>query len=501
MKKRITAIVLCLGMAGTLLAGCEKTPKESIVREKGADSIDKYESGEDIKGALRERLKAPEHYKNESVYENGGLIIDTDADVLVPDADTVDTYAVSAKEVNQELIDQVTNAFFKEEDKIYQGYSYFEWTKDDLQQMITRLKKYKSEGNLDPYDHGKDENGNLQYDIDAMIASYEERLKTAPDQREKVEVKPALNLEYWSKGEGERVKEVDQDHFSGAAETEHGTYQYTVDYALKPDVQFCISKIKDEQKDPMEFSDWTEAEFVLSNPDSPNYIPEASIQKMLNISYEDAKKIAEETVEALGWGLVFTDWDYSVFCHGEQGASEDGMLDAGYQFVFTRNLNGVPITYELSNGGGLEDMDSTLVPWSYERCLVIVGDDGIQEVTLQNPYDIGEIKTENVKLMDFESVINIYEQMMEVSNADILNYESKRTFHIRKIKFGYTRIYDPASDNETGLLVPVWDFFGGFDAVSADGTQSQHNTGERSSNSFLTINAIDGSIIDRSLGY
>ena len=100
-------------------------------------------------------------------------------------------------------------------------------------------------------------------------------------------------------------------------------------------------------------------------------------------------------------------------------------------------------------------MDSTLVPWSYERCLVIVGDDGIQEVTLLNPYDIGEIKTENVKLMDFESVINIYEQMMEVSNADILNYESKRTFHIRKIKFGYTRIYDPATDNETGLLVPV----------------------------------------------
>ena len=62
-------------------------------------------------------MYAHEHYKNESVYENGGLIVDTDADVFVPDVDTVNTYAVSAKEVNQELIDQVTNAFFKE-DKI-----------------------------------------------------------------------------------------------------------------------------------------------------------------------------------------------------------------------------------------------------------------------------------------------------------------------------------------------------------------------------------------------
>ena len=103
--------------------------------------------------------------------------------------------------------------------------------------------------------------------------------------------------------------------------------------------------------------------------------------------------------------------------------------------------------------------------------------------------------------MDFDSIINIYEQMMEVTNADILNYEKKRIYNIRNIRFGYTRIYDPVSDNDTGLLVPVWDFFGGFDSEDLDGSQTNRNSGERSTQSFMTINAIDGSVIDRGLGY
>ena len=47
---------------------------------------------------------------------------------------------------------------------------------------------------------------------------------------------------------------------------------------------------------------------------------------------------------------------------------------------------------------------------------------------------------------------------------------------------------------DSGVLVPVWDFFGtqAFDdiTIGQDGYQS-----------LLTINAVDGSIIDRDLGY
>lgn len=498
MKRKLLSVLFCFSF--TALMGCEKTPEETIVREKGAQSTNQYESGEETNSPLRKRLEAPKHYENESVYADGKLVIHTDADIMIPNADTVNTYAVSAKEVNQDMIDKVTKAFF-EGDKIYHGYQYSIRTKDDIQQQITTLKKYKSEGNLDPYEYGTDENGAPQFDLDATIARYEEELKTAPEEIEKQEVTPAFNLEYWSKKGDEQVKEKDLDHFMGVAETKNGAFQYRISYLLKPNVEFTITKNRDDLPDKMEFSAWTEGQFVLSNPESENYIEEEYIKEKIGISYEEAEKIAKEKVEKLGFDLSAVDWDYGVFCYGEQGVKKDKMLDAGYLFHFSRKLDDIPITYTLSYGGALEDMDSTLKPWGYEYCDIIIGDDGVQEAKMGNFYDVGGISTENVKLMDFESIIKIYEQMMEVSNLDVANYEAGRTYNIRKIVFGYTRIYDPAADNDTGLLVPVWDFFGGFDSKSLDGEVVERNSGERSAQSFMTINAIDGTIIDRELGY
>ena len=188
----------------------------------------------------------------------------------------------------------------------------------------------------------------------------------------------------------------------------------------------------------------------------------------------EAEKLAREKVDKLGWDLDVYGWDYAVYKEGEGEVTEDSILDGGYLFHFTKILDDVPITYTASYGGGLEDMDSTLEPWSYERCDVIVGEDGIQKVEIFNPYEVGKVQTENVKLMDFDSII-------------------------KKITLGYSRIYDPNTDNDTGLLVPVWDFFGGFD-TEMDGV-TEKRSGVYSTQSHMTINAIDGTIIDRELGY
>ena len=228
-------------------------------------------------------------------------------------------------------------------------------------------------------------------------------------------------------------------------------------------------------------------------------ISEEKLKERLDISKEDAEKMAIEKVERLGWDMEVYGWDYAMFYHGENGVTEDNVLDTGYIFQFVRMVDEVPITYTSSYGGALEDMDSTLSPWSYERCNVIVGEDGIQKVEIFNPYHVGDIQTEHVKLMDFDSIVKIYEQMMEVSNANVKEQQEKRTYHIRKIALGYSRIYNPNADNDTGLLVPVWDFFGGFD-FEAEG-YSGKNSGEFSTQSQMTINAIDGTVIDREMGY
>ena len=95
MRKRAALLAFCILAGG--LAGCEKTPEDVVVREKGIKSIREYESTESMGGSLYESLSVPKHYTNRSSYEDGRLVIDTDADVILPDVDAVSTYAVTAK--------------------------------------------------------------------------------------------------------------------------------------------------------------------------------------------------------------------------------------------------------------------------------------------------------------------------------------------------------------------------------------------------------------------
>jgi hypothetical protein len=74
------------------------------------------------------------------------------------------------------------------------------------------------------------------------------------------------------------------------------------------------------------------------------------------------------------------------------------------------------------------------------------------------------------------------------------------TYTIDRITLGLTRIAVKDKPDEF-MIVPAWDFFG---TVKVDYTPESGYTGFVTSDaykSFLTINAIDGSIINRSYGY
>ena len=145
----------------------------------------------------------------------------------------------------------------------------------------------------------------------------------------------------------------------------------------------------------------------------------------------------------------------------------------------------------------------------YEVLDIYVTSEGIDEICFTNQYDIGERKVENLEFLPFSDIMAIYEKMMLIQNVDALidkREEARdigeplqaKNIYVNKITFGYTRIYDPQSNNNTGLLVPVWDFFGTYE-LSYDG-QNMISVNDVDK-SFITINAVDGSIVDRWLGY
>ncbi len=497
MRRKAFFLIFCI--CSGMLAGCEKTPEDTIVKKKGAESIREYQSTEHMGSALYKNLGVPKRYKNQSVYENGRLVIDTDADVLVPDVENISTYSVSAKNADQKMIDFVTDVFFPDA-KFYHSEDYNTLTKEECQQKITELKKYQADANLDPYHYGKDKNGDYYFNLESRIAYYEENLKNAPNEKSMEEICPSFGLDYPVYDDNNMLKkEILEDFFYGTAEAKDGIYNYSISNG-KPDLEFKIEKQWDHQIGLFEPVYEITGEQIMDSGDCTDHMwTKDEIEKYIHISYEDAEKIVLEKINNLDMNFTVYGWDYNLFYHGTEIMSESNILDGGYIFYFSREVDNVPITYTSIWGGGLEDIDSTLEPWRYERCIVIVGSDGIRGVELQNPYEIGQIQTQNVKMMDFDSMIRIYEQMMEISHSDLPIDEKLRMYHIRKITLGYCRIYDPTVNNTAGLLVPVWDFFGEFDLDSEN--ESYQNSGEHSIRSLLTINAIDGTVIDRELGY
>ena len=78
---------------------------------------------------------------------------------------------------------------------------------------------------------------------------------------------------------------------------------------------------------------------------------------------------------------------------------------------------------------------------------------------------------------------------------------------ITSIRFGYTRVAMP-DEIAKAYLVPTWCFYGVEQDYYSDPGKTQYKldgnncyTQDIPGHCFLTLNALDGSVIDRSLGY
>lgn len=523
--ERMIGLTLCMGM----LAGCAQTPESSLVRQKGNKALDSYKEADDkdvnmagnassadqttasestgtsdtaastdvhpdnasaARTTIRDLINAPETYKNQVTDDTSKLVVNTDAAVEIPDVEKISAISVTPAAVTQDLLDGITDAFFSNA-KIYTADSYYVQTKDEIKKKIDELKEDVANGNLDPNNWGTDDNGNLIYDIYDDIDYWESQYESAPETRNLVEGRPAVGVQTYS-----NTGEVMEDNaFTGIAQLDDGSqYSYRTSSWGAYSLEVRIQKIA--QKDGKEIpSDAVWSDYSSSSP------YEKPTEKSIGISLDDAKKLAQEKADAMGLDdLNQCGWDYAI--QTSIGTDDNSSyLGSGYVIYYSRTINGTPLTYTMDAGGALEDMDSTMETWAYENLYFYVNADGIDSMTYCNPYTIGETKTENLSLLPFSEIMNIYEKMMIVTNADNLTYENSRVFNIDRIVLGYARIYEPSTDAHTGLLVPVWDFFGSRKIDSEYDGETYSDTTDWPTWSFLTINAVDGSIIDRSLGY
>lgn len=508
MKKGLGIFILT-GVMMVALSGCEKTPEEAIITEKNKDNMSNYETSKDTGTPIRETINAPEHYTNVLKLQDGALTINTDAEVVVPEVSSLDTIKVTAMEPDQDFIDTVTNTFFKG-GTYYNGFKYNTPEKSSLEEDLAYLKKCKAEGNNDPYDYGTNPEGILKYDIDMEISSLEEEIKTAPEGGTIEKAKPSFGLSTFTKDDDEYAK----NDMEIVVELGDDTYDYSIQRNGEGSWRNSVNISRDQGYSNYDESDryWNEARYNLEGHSAYDFTTtKEDLKKKTKISYEDAKALADEKIESLGIdNMTNYSWDYALYSVDVANMTEDSIKNYGYIFKYCRNIKGCPITYTTETGGCLDvgdlesfsaaDIENATPPWGCEVCNIIISDKGVEELAISDLYDIGEVQNKNVKLMDFDEIIKIYEQMMEVSNANISETENFRNYNITRIELGYARIYDPKADNSSGVLVPVWDFFGGYDVDSKNG-YTVRDDGKDSRNTCMTINAVDGTIIDRAFGY
>ena len=523
--ERIIGLTLCMGM----LAGCAQTPESSLVRQKGNKALDSYKEADDrdvnmagnassadqttasestgtsdtaastnvhpdnasaARTTIRDLINAPQTYKSQVTDDSAKLVVNTDATVEIPDVDKISAISVTPAEVTQDLLDRITDAFFSDA-TLYTADSYYVQTKSEIKEILDGLKEDVANGNLDPNNWGTDDDGNYIYDIYADIEYWESEYETAPEAKTLVEGRPVAGVASQA-SDGQIMEE---NSFSGVAVMNDGSKYYYKTYSSGSDT--LAVRIKKTAKAGGEALPTDTSWFDYTDSNGFQKPTEESI----GLSLENAKKLVQEKVDKMGiTDLQCTGWDYAV-CTNLEDDNTLSNIGTGYHIYYNRVINGVPITQTMDSGGNLEDMDSTMETWSYESLEFFVDKDGIASVAYRDPYIIGETKTENLSLLPFSEIMKTYEKMMVVTNADNMEYENSRVYDIDRIVLGYARIYEPSKDAHTGLLVPVWDFFGTRKTETEYDGESYSDTTEYPTWSYLTINAVDGSIIDRSLGY
>lgn len=259
---------------------------------------------------------------------------------------------------------------------------------------------------------------------------------------------------------------------------------------------FGVSYAKDKKTDALAFMQtfiYEHAKFAFSAYD---FLPLAGEKaKDCTISLEEAIEIADKEVAAISD-------DYQLTSYGQSKKSDVNKQPEVYSFVYTKHFDGIPV------GNVLSMTESKSEEYGYiagqSAISVLVDDDGVCYLSYDNPMDTIGVFEKDVELLPFADILDIYKklailsmQVMEIDNPDLQEYKHE----VYEIRFSYMSVPVPQKQ-DTYKYVPVWDFYmyPRFKGVGGYAYSTENPSTEPFAVGF-TINAIDGTIIDRDMGY
>jgi len=468
MKKK-TMRVLSAALAVTLLSGCgaaqTNTPAETSVNQ--AMLLEKSAQPQESAYTF------PEKFTGDWTGQEGKLTIHADAQVVAELGTALPTATVEPREFTQEDVDNLLKVFLKGEPL----YSHVQ-TKQELQGHLDYINS--PDWTSDP---GKPSDpASLEARRKELNAWYTAEIAKAPEE------KPVIHGFY----DSDEPNEV-----SGTA---------TVD-----GIKWCVS-IWNNLGDFFTNASIIREDYKYRDYDIP--LPEAS--------KEEAVAQGNALMQELGF-------DNFVLVDAQQWSPQLPKDNGVWRLYYAPSVNGFPVsgarqdTTQTHDGtvyqdcwywcyAASEESNPDTVAWELENIYLDVGKDGILSFDWTAPSTQPVVQQPQSALLPFEEIASIANTMLPevivgpketpLTQLDQYNgFETRMDVDITKVSLSLMRIRDKGSLQ--GTIVPVWDFWGTSDWYDAE--PNAYGYQEKGMNyeyrPMLTLNAVDGTVVNRQLGY
>ena len=444
MKRCIS--VLAFLMIVTTISACQKTPENEAVVGKITQ-----ESQADQGGETRNPFLVPEAWEDSFVI-NDSLTVNVDATINIHGMTTYPVVRVAPGNFSAETVERVVQFFA---DGIPLHDQARPKTKSELTDDLIQFKQDAYNGDMDM---GSEE------DIQQAIANYEEGIRNAPESVEEGVVDYSLE---------DIHAEFDLGHSDSA-------------------VISVINRLDEKTETQFFYNNGlARADFMFDN------IPEDKVK--MN------KDDAISQCDALLRDLAISDFAFSRAVVGTKYKDEADLAgNASYCYIlyYTRANYDIFVQKDFTGIDGdffKEEFDSGSAfaqHWPSEEMVICVDEDGIFEFRWEHFTEVKTAVTEDVALLSFEQIQERFVQQMKYTYAWEEDEGIMRTYDIAYITMSYMKIKE--RDSSDYLLVPVWDFYGSVTTETED-VVSEDLRGNYSS--YITLNAIDGSVIERAQSY
>ena len=367
------------------------------------------------------------------------VTVNIDAEVVFPQAAQFPVVEVAPIYFTEDDAWKIIKVFFKDN----AVYDEPLWTKEVLEAQILTLKKELAEVQSGALDEDAE---SIQTEIDY----YTELLQTAPSENDAPQAITDLSFEEQN---GREVINV-------SANIGNNGYPATL----------MITRNANEYRSGIYFSN-------RRNEDITTY---PTTENNMEMTLDEAISKAQSTMSELGLeDMILTE-------SGIEGSANE----QGYVLNFIRSVNGIGIPdYQTHMMTEPVEGNSVYAPFlSPEQVTIYINDTGILKFYLTNALEMGSVINENVDTLSLDEVKDIFREQV------FYNYyasdDRPLTINVDRVELSY---FIQSVKDQPGVFraIPVWDFLASEGAVEGDSYTY----------SVLTINAIDGSVIDRNLGY